>query len=193
MSVYQLVPGPEVIQDHITWENGFSLSEIQRIRVLGDNLALQPATVNLNQIHEQRQSRTGWIQTGEDSTWLYDKLGFIARRLNAQFFGYDLYGFIEDLQYTVYAGGGDHYGWHVDRGSDTIAPRKLSMVVQLSDPDEYEGGDLEFMISGDRTDTARREQGLVYAFPSFLLHRVTPITRGTRRSLVVWLCGPKFR
>lgn len=193
MSVYQLVPPAEAIQDYITWENGFSQSEIQRLRVLGDSLAQESATVSDNQIHDIRKSRVGWIQNNEDSVWLYDKLGFIARQLNAQFYGFDLFGFVDDLQYTVYTGSGDHYGWHVDRGSDTVAPRKLSMTVQLSAPDEYEGGDLEFMINGDRIDRARREQGLVYVFPSFVMHQVTPVTRGTRRSLVVWLSGPKFR
>jgi PKHD-type hydroxylase len=71
-------------------------------------------------------------------------------------------------------------------------PRKLSVVLQLSDPSEYEGGDLEIMNCSEPTQV-KKEKGLVTAFPSFMLHRVTPVTKGIRRTLVVWLTGPRFR
>lgn len=193
MSVYHLVPSAETVHQFVVWENGFSESEVQRLRVLGDGLAQMVATIGDGHVQEIRQSKVGWIASNNDTVWLYDKIGFIARQLNEQFFGLDLFGFVEDLQYTVYTGAGDHYDWHVDRGNGCLAPRKLSLTVQLSAPDEYEGGDLEFMLGGTSIECARREQGLVYMFPSFVMHRVTPVTRGTRRSLVIWLSGPKFR
>lgn len=88
--------------------------------------------------------------------------------------------------------GGGHYDWHLDRGGLGIAPRKLSAVIQLSDPNEYEGGDLQLYVGSEPTNI-KKQKGLVVVFPSFVLHRVTPVTGGTRRSLVAWLSGPKFR
>jgi len=72
------------------------------------------------------------------------------------------------------------------------SPRKLSVVIQLSDPSEYDGGNLQFML-GNESENAKKEKGMLYAFPSWVLHRVTPVTEGTRRSLVIWLSGPKFK
>jgi PKHD-type hydroxylase len=72
------------------------------------------------------------------------------------------------------------------------AARKLSLVLQLSDPSEYEGGELQTM-SGPNHCAVDRQKGLIAAFPSYMLHRVTPVTKGTRYSLVVWICGPSFK
>jgi PKHD-type hydroxylase len=115
----------------------------------------------------------------------------IARNLNGQFFGFNLFGFNESMQYTVYKDNGGHYDWHIDKGILSSSPRKLSLVLQLSDPSEYEGGDLEIMISKDVIKLEKRK-GLVWAFPSWVLHRVTPVTKGIRRTIVVWVTGPKF-
>jgi len=73
-----------------------------------------------------------------------------------------------------------------------MSPRKLSLVLQLTDPEEYEGGDLELMTSSDPI-AVLKQRGLISVFPSFVLHRVTPVTKGTRRTLVVWACGPEFK
>jgi len=73
-----------------------------------------------------------------------------------------------------------------------ISHRKLSVTVQLSDEDSYEGGDLQFMIN-NRIENAPRKKGTVIVFPSFILHRVTEVTKGKRNSIVGWLSGPPFR
>ncbi|HEY1877424.1 MAG TPA: hypothetical protein VGG66_08130 [Rhizomicrobium sp.] len=75
---------------------------------------------------------------------------------------------------------------------DLAKRRKLSMPVQVSDPSSYDGCDLQFHAA-NHIDTAPRMRGAVIAFPSYVLHRVTPITRGIRKSMVVWTTGPKFR
>ena len=98
-------------------------------------------------------------------------------------------GFFEGVQVASYSGGG-HYGWHMDVGQGVVSTRKLSISVQLSDPADYDGGELEFLASGD---CGPRTQGTLIAFPSFLVHRVRPVTRGTRWSLVSWVAGPSFR
>ncbi|MEN8894547.1 MAG: 2OG-Fe(II) oxygenase [Yoonia sp.] len=70
--------------------------------------------------------------------------------------------------------------------------RKLTLVLQLSTPQSYEGGDLQVMPSANVL-TANRDQGCVRIFPSFSLHQVTPVTNGIRHSLTVWTHGPSFR
>jgi PKHD-type hydroxylase len=177
-----------------TWENEFSDAEIASIRKLGDELAKDDANVDDGAVIEKiRKSKTGWLPQTNETSWLYDKLAYVGRQLNGQFWDFDLYGFVEDFQYTVYLSGGDHYTWHMDKGNLSAAPRKLTLVIQLSDPEEYTGGDLELMISGTAIVTAEKKKGIIYAFPSWLMHRVTPVTGGTRKSLVVWIAGPKFK
>jgi len=195
MSFYQLLPPPHEQDTHAFWEGGFSESECYRIRTLGDSMALQQATVGNNTLDPTtRRSKTSWFALNNDTQWIYDKLGFVARQLNGQFFGFDISGFSEDLQYTIYESTDQgHYDYHMDSGYDrNRPPRKLSLSLQLSSPDEYEGGDLE-LLTGREPIVAKKELGVVYAFPSYILHRVTPVTKGTRRSLVVWLCGNRFR
>lgn len=197
MSVYHLAPSPSIALPEIpfaTWENGFTDEQLASIREFGDRLALSKASLGGGTTDEIiRDCETGWIEYGPETAFIYDTLGFIARNLNGQFFDFDLFGFVEHLQYTVYGEEGDHYTWHLDRGTGTSGPpRKLTLVLQLSDPDEYEGGDLQIQ-AGAEPETIEKRKGLIAAFPSFMLHRVTPVTSGVRRSLVVWLTGPRFR
>lgn len=196
MSVYNLAPSPAIgigENPFATWENGFSDEQLARIREICDGLELTSATLGDVGVDDTiRRSETGWLELNSETGFIYDTLGFIARQLNGQFFDFDLYGFVEHLQYTVYREDGGHYDWHVDRGVSAPSPRKLSLVLQLSDPDEYEGGELQVFTSSEPT-TVVKQKGLVAAFPSFVLHRVTPVTAGTRRTLVVWLSGPRFR
>ena len=104
---------------------------------------------------------------------------------------------LEPVQYSRYEAG-QHYGWHVDTflGPDGTA-RKVSIVVQLDAPSEYEGGDLQIraLHSSDAIYTLDiiRPRGSVVVFPGFLTHRVMPVTRGIRRSLVGWFRGPRFQ
>jgi len=134
-----------------------------------------------------RKSVVKWLPINPDTRWIYNKLEGAIIRLN-QAYGFSLNGF-ELLQVSRYSDGG-HYTWHIDTGGEAESTRKLSLSVQLSDDSEYQGGDLEFM--GVRSSTAR-DIGTLIAFPSFLTHRVTPVTEGTRYSIVGWIHGPPFR
>lgn len=112
-------------------------------------------------------------------------------------FGFDLAGFEERPQVARYAargpGGPGHFGWHADIGGGPLARRrKLTLVVQLSDPAAYEGGALEIDPGGGPVP-APRDRGSAAVFPAFLRHRVSPVTRGVRHSLTTWLHGPPFR
>lgn len=122
---------------------------------------------------------------------------------NARAFGFDLTTFYE-LQFTEYhATDKQHYDWHTDCdlvNSTDVTTRKLSMVIQLSDPSDYEGGEFSLgapAVDKDHNSPIKQElfkpQGSLLIFPSFIYHRVTPVTQGTRYSLVSWCRGPTFR
>jgi len=121
----------------------------------------------------------------------------LFRRANKECFNVDI-DFIYDIQYTEYAAEREeHFDWHidVDWGNPLYYDRKLSMTIQLSDDDEYEDGNLEFknISTTEKQLKAQRQKGWVCVFPSYLEHRVTMVTKGTRKSLVAWAEGPRWR
>ncbi|HWU54947.1 MAG TPA: 2OG-Fe(II) oxygenase [Rhizomicrobium sp.] len=177
--------------------NAFTPAELDRIEAYGDRLSAEEATIastpSDNIVRgEVRVTRTAWLSPTPEARWIYDRLQRVARTLNDSIYQFDLSGFSENLQFTVYHGAeGGHYDWHVDQGPLRVR-RKLSLSLQLTDPGQYEGCDLQFQ-AGNRIETAPRERGAVIAFPSYVLHRVTPCTGGTRKAIVAWTTGPQFR
>jgi PKHD-type hydroxylase len=173
--------------------SAFTPSEIIKIREMGDKLPKQKGEVGGEEstVSDYRVSDISWVPENLETQWLYDKITEYAKTANKQMWNFDIWGYHDQLQYTTYYGDGGHYDWHADLGPG-ISNRKLSVVLQLSDPDEYEGGDLQMNI-GSSILTVPRELGLICFFPSFLLHRVTPLTSGVRKSLVTWLCGANLR
>lgn len=200
MSNYIFAPNPPTEDEnnpYVHWTNGFTPEELDKLEAYCDTLTVEKATISGYDkgvdYSTIRESKTGWISENPDISWFYGKMAYIARSLNAKYYRFDLYGFLEDFQYTVYVGGDNgHYNWHIDAGSTTTTPRKLSLVLQLTDPEEYEGGELQLMASGE-ISTVKKERGFVAAFPSYVLHRVTPVTKGVRKTIVVWTTGPAFR
>lgn len=139
-----------------------------------------------------RRSQTAWIPHDDEYKPLYDRFWKAAQQFNQQFFGFELTGIERGLQIARYDSENlGAYDWHTDFSPEAQA-RKLSISVQLSDTAAYEGGDLEFDFQSEITK-AGRDRGLVIAFPSFLRHRVAPVTKGTRYSLVAWISGPRWR
>jgi PKHD-type hydroxylase len=199
MSNYTFSPTPQFgmqAAPFVTWENSFTEQDCDRLVNYAENLAMFPATVGGHEGDappEIRKSKVSWLAYNDQCGWVYDKLAYAMRMLNAQFYRFDLTGFQEDFQYTVYYGNEQgHYDWHQDINPNSdMPPRKFSLVLQLSKPSEYEGGDLE--IFGHGSTAAEKKQGLIVGFPSYMPHRVTPVTAGVRRSLVAWVCGPQFR
>ncbi|HVV27066.1 MAG TPA: 2OG-Fe(II) oxygenase [Rhizomicrobium sp.] len=182
---------------YTAWADAFTPGELDRIEEYGDRLTQEKATLwgveRQTADHDRiRITRTAWIAPGPETRWLYDRMQAVIRALNDKTYQFDLRGFSENFQYTVYHGAeGGHYDWHVDHGPLNVQ-RKLSISLQLSDGARYEGGDLQFR-AGRKTDTAPRERGVIVAFPSYVLHRVLPVTAGTRKALVAWTTGPRFR
>ncbi len=148
--------------------------------------------------HAIRSAGALWLDEDE-LPWLAGKLVRALADLNREYFPFTLDGFNEGFQLLQYDGAahagsrGDFYDWHIDIGaSGTTMSRKLSIVVQLSDPSDYEGGRLEINAAGDVTEMPV-SQGTLIAFPSFVLHHVAPVISGRRFSLAAWAHGPAFR
>ena len=179
--------------DFICYPQFMLPTEVDRVRALWDENEKSEATLvgTTTSDDSLRKSSVMFIPDNEQGDWIYQKMGGLAIQVNNERFWFDLLGFHQPLQLTNY-GEGDHFNWHSDFGVGDISHRKISLTVQLSDPDEYEGGDLEFMIN-DKVMKAPREKGTVVVFPSFVMHRVTPITKGTRKSIVGWVSGAPFR
>lgn len=202
MSIYQFAPMPTTVTsdvDFVTWQNAFTPEELDRLDAYAtQHLPTDKAVIaGLSKEEEYeaiRKSKTAWVSLNPETVWLYDRLAYVARMVNSQYWRFDLEGFVEDFQYTLYDEPDDHYTWHMDtvKNADGKTPRKLSMVVQLSDPGDYTGGDLQVKGGADDT-TIHRERGLITVFPSYMLHRVTPLESGVRKSLVVWISGPPFK
>lgn len=195
MSIFILAPPPSFIEQptFCTWRQLFSPEQLDEIVRIGKSLPMSEATIGDGDVDPVvRQSATSWIPHNQDTSFIYESLGWCARQLNGQYYDLDLFGFVEDIQFTIYDGVGAHYDWHVDKGANSPSPRKLSIAMQLSDPGDYEGGNLE-VWGGSNPDVVDKERGLVACFPAYTLHKVAPVTSGVRMSLVAWLAGPRFR
>lgn len=151
----------------------------------------QIAGVGDNAIDKKtRKNKVVWFGDKDASlAWVYHKIASFVFNENTKHYKFDLYGLTENLQFTIYDTIDDHYKWHYDSGAAQV--RKLSLSIQLSDPKDYEGCELEFIEDGDKN--ALKPQGTVILFPSYLAHRVTPLTKGIRYSLVTWVGGPNFK
>jgi len=182
----------------VIWANAFSPAELDLIEAYGDRLTADQATVGSDAAEgmrvrgDIRVTQTAWMDAAAESKWIYDRIQGVARALNDRVYQFDISGFSEHLQYSVYHGTeGGHYDWHVDHGP-LRTRRKLSISVQLSSGEDYDGGDLE-LLYGNSPTQLDRTRGAFIIFPSFMLHRVTPVTRGTRWSLVAWIHGKRWR
>lgn len=130
--------------------------------------------------------RTHILDRPEDR-WIFERLGAIIEATNEKVWRFKL-SFIEPLQHLSYPEGG-HFLWHSDLGDQGITSlRKVSGTILLADPESYDGGDLQFLVAGKEV-TPGRAQGKAIFFPSFMNHRVTEVTRGTREVLIVWTVG----
>jgi predicted 2-oxoglutarate/Fe(II)-dependent dioxygenase YbiX len=139
-----------------------------------------------------RRSQVVFLGTEQANRWLYDRVWAAARECNRLFFNVDISAVEGNIQLARYDGlDQGFYDWHTDFAG--FRPlRKISVSIQLSRPEDYEGGDLELLF-GNQPEQMERARGTFIAFPSFVLHRVTPVTRGTRWSLVAWILGDRWR
>jgi PKHD-type hydroxylase len=180
-----------VRQNWQMWSGGLSGDELNVVLGAVNNIQTTPATTFCNSDETVRSSQVAWISGNND---VKDILWKYVKTANENAFYCDVEK-ICDIQYTEYhAAKGGHYDWHIDVNwdGDTPRDRKLSVTVQLSDPSEYLGGNFMFGECPS-PDLNSRAKGTVLVFPSYLKHRVEPVTKGTRKSLVSWFEGPRWR
>lgn len=149
---------------------------------------IEASTFN-NGGEDVRKSRVAWLKDRRILNLLYDYVDMA----NKNVFNVHIYK-MANVQYTEYlASEGGHYDWHhdVDWNRNDGFDRKLSITIQLSSPEEYEGGD--FLFNECQSPSQAKEKGTVLVFPSYLQHKVTPITKGVRKSLVAWFEGEKWK
>ena len=138
-----------------------------------------------------RTSHISWIPFKKMHD-MYKDIEKIMKATNNNHFGFDDMQITEMAQYTEYPQGG-FYDWHVDNDvtfAHEPPVRKISMTCLLSPINEFEGGDLELMSEGKVT---KIKQGHAVFFASFVRHRVTPVVKGNRKSLVMWFGGTPFK
>ena len=186
-------------EQYCYYTNVFTDVQIEEIKKLGDTLEGKDASIESAGIEkntagvnkEVRNSIISFMPITEENEWLFRSLTDIISTANKAYFGFDLNS-IETLQYTVYNEGG-FYDKHIDilNSTSSSGVRKLSFSLQLTDEEEYEGGDL--IISNAKDVAISRNKGTITFFPSYTPHEVLPVTSGVRKALVGWIIGPNFK
>lgn len=189
-----LTPYSKKIEPFAWWEDAFTDQELNWLQQKARE-AKEEAQIGgegVGKVDDKvRRSELNWLNKNQECAWVFERLSHVAASLNADYFGFDLTGFGESIQLTNY-----HemrqgtYTWHQDCGGQIS--RKLSLVLQLSDPSEYEGGELQLLIKKEPT-SIEKKRGLITVFPAWTLHQVTPVIKGTRQTLVAWISGPPFK
>jgi len=199
--LYSIPPRNIPGKDSLAYWDGFLTNdEINSILAQPEWLSMQSAEVGGSADNgivspDIRKGNVSWLGTKPELHPIWDKLARAVAEVNSRYFHFDLTGFYEPMQLTLYTDDNkDHYNWHTDASPhDTHAPRKLSMSMLLSDPSDFEGGEFQVKTTNDDVQTLDYVKGRAWFFPSYTLHRVAPVTKGVRRSLVLWIGGPPFR
>jgi PKHD-type hydroxylase len=210
MSVYQTITNQTVEKTFVTnqyayFNDVFTKDELKKIIEISSEISLVKGGVN-DGSSGPRVSKINHQYLNESNKWIFDRLNQLIMHCNWEFFNYDLTGY-EFYQYAEYdAKDAGHYDYHVDimfKGNNLqgnvigFETRKLSMSLLLNEPGvDFEGGEFYVKISGGDGDVPPEiefKSGTAILFPSWLMHRVAPVTKGIRKSLTVWVTGPKFR
>ena len=199
MDKYNFLSHQSNLLNYYFFKDGFTEADIEQIKQIASKLPFVDGNVSGSVVKDYRTSRIRWIHYDHETEAIHNKIFDLVKKTNENCYHFDITNFRDSLQFTEYQAPkegsekGGFYDWHMDLGTgERNCTRKLSMVIQLTDPTEYDGGNLEFMIHRNII-TAPKDKGCVIFFPSFLTHRVTPVTRGTRNSLVCWFHGPPFK
>ncbi len=174
----------------------FTPDQCKQIIECGRRQQPQKAQVGMNKPGggldtKKRITTISWIPFKEMKP-MYDNINNFIQKANRNHFGFNDIQITEQAQFTEYPEGG-FYDWHMDSDVNMIHEppvRKISMTVLLSPESQFEGGELELMVKGKR---APLKQGHAIVFASFINHRVAPVTRGVRQSLVMWFGGEPFK
>ena len=195
-----------VTMPYCYWDNSFTEDELNDIEKYCDSFGVDSAKLKHNQdapLDDVRKSKVSWFdrQSHPALDNLFNKLNYAIEKINDDYYNFDLNGY-SNIQYTTYNGDElGHYDSHIDMGMgpDIDEPylkygdsRKLSLSLILSDSDSYEGGKFTMQLNKNEYEMEQK-RGRILFFPSFMLHKVHPVTKGVRKSIVAWVEGPKFR
>ena len=183
--------GLDNINLYAFWNNAFSKEECQTIINIAKDKGLTKGSTKGGDIKDVRDSKISWLYPTDNLDWVFRRVTDIVLNLNERFFKFDLFGMNEGFQFTNYEAPSGKYGKHVDRAIN-MPVRKLSISIQLTNPEEYEGGEL-YLYDDDKGTLMDKTQGTLILFPSYVLHEVMPVTKGTRNSLVTWVTGKQFK
>lgn len=176
--------------DFLCFHSGFSNKQLDDIIQYYRSLGLEEATTIGNTNGKSfRVAEVNLMEYNSDSLWIYERIIQLVEKANQQF-KFNLDYIVEEPQFIEYKPGA-HIDWHMDR-NPISAIRKLNLSIQLSNPSDYEGGDLLFN-RGDQIIKMPRDRGSISFFPSFALHKVSPVTSGVRNSIICWITGPAFQ
>ena len=179
------------VNSYAFYKEVFSKEECEKIIDLGKNKGFIEG-LTMGGKSNLRDSYISWLYpTDKDTDWLFRKTTDLILFLNNKYFNFDIFGLNEGFQFTNYKAPSGKYGKHVDK-SYNFPVRKLSISIQLTNPEKYEGGEL-FLYDGDDGVIMEKSQGSLIIFPSYVLHEVTPVTKGERNSLVTWVTGNQFK
>lgn len=184
--MWQMWPGA-IAPEHINE----IINEAEKYPLADPGMGYDGSTPN----NDYRNSEIRWMSSTIEQP-IVSTISYFSKTANRNGFGFDI-DYINDIQFTTYrAEQNGKYDWHEDIFWDCARPyhRKVSFILQLTDPSEYEGGEIQLDPNLPQPDPQLLKlKGTVLVFPSFVKHRVTPVTAGTRQSLVSWVEGPKFR
>lgn len=176
----------------------FTKDECRRITSLANDLYPTNASIGGSKDNSKidksiRSADIYVIENIKENEWIYEKIAKVVSVINTIHFDYEICGITHGIQLIHYRSDAEvpgHYDYHVDAGNGDVACRKISLTAQLSDPNEYEG--CELIINNHATEVkGTQEQGSISLFPSYMPHVVTPITKGERYALVIWIHGSR--
>lgn len=201
-----------VIYPYCFWENAFTSDEIDNICKVMSESDLVDATISSVENDQSqklvpesilnsqiRRSSISFHVPTTENLWIFNRLNHVIEMINDRWYNVDINGY-DQFQYTEYYDYNQgHYGWHSDiflgnlPANSYSETRKLSLTLLLNEPGiDFDGGELQFGHESTH-ESAKMKKGTIVVFPSFGLHRVAPVTKGVRKSIVIWVLGPKWR
>lgn len=183
------------------WDNVFTSQELNFIIEKFSKADLRDSVVSSSDSgysvnRDIRRSKVNFLNFDDASSWVFERFNGIIENINETFYNFELNGYW-NIQYSEYhAQDSGEYNFHMDFGfgnsSGVTGIRKLSLAMLLND--EFEGGEFQINLGSEKNaETIETRKNRAILFPSFLIHRVAPVTWGVRKSLVIWVIGPKFR
>ncbi len=191
-------------QQYYWYQNALTQQEVDRVIKMASELpeGKRATTIGSTDGGSTRSSMIKWLpKNNPDWNWLYDRMMNLSVEANNALWKFDLRTALEAIQYTeYYASESGHYDWHQDIGSGELpSKRKVSITIQLSASEDYKGGELMICTGSNGKGELNnniicpRGKGVGVLFPSYMMHRVSPVTEGTRISLVLWVGGAHYR